>query len=162
MANEDGLSLEVLRNQRKEKKFPERGKIFLIIGVLLLQALVAYVIVKNNYPAIREYVEAYRSTGGHFIHYEDVIINPQSTTGSRYLITSLAFEFHNQQDHAIASNVQVEILDVVNMHLRMKTVDEINSLEEREKIRIELIDLANNTLGRNMVRNLFFTKYVIQ
>ncbi|MEX0779604.1 MAG: flagellar basal body-associated FliL family protein [Balneolales bacterium] len=149
-------------DEPKRNRFPRLGKFLLIIAIVIGQAVAAYFIIKNYYPDIQEVVDSYTSTGGHFIHLNDIIINPAESGGNRYLVTSLAFEFDNQGDYDRASERQAQILDRVNMHLRAKSISDLNSLEMREQIRVELKQEVDGVLEQNMVRNLFFTKYVIQ
>ncbi|MEX1136560.1 MAG: flagellar basal body-associated FliL family protein [Balneolales bacterium] len=160
--NEDEEQQFQTFDKPKRKRFPRLGKYLLFAAIVIAQAVVAYIIINNNYPAIRETVDSYRSTGGYFINLNDIIINPAESGGTRYLVTSLAFEFDNQADYDSAGERQAQILDRVNMHLRAKSISDLNSLEMREQIRVELKEEVDGVLGQKMVRNLFFTKYVIQ
>jgi flagellar basal body-associated protein FliL len=43
-----------------------------------------------------------------------------------------------------------------------RTVSELTTPKERERIRKEATDLINSSLGEISVQNLYFTKYVLQ
>ncbi|MEX0648312.1 MAG: flagellar basal body-associated FliL family protein [Balneolaceae bacterium] len=149
--------------QNKEgNKFVKAGKIFLLIILMSLQAMVAYAIVKNNYADIREKIMSMTDKGGYYFQIEDVIVNPSSSDGQRYLIASIAFEFNNKGGLTQAESLKIEILDKVNSHLNKKTVEDLGDLSQRDELKSELRNEINNLFGQKMVRNLFFTKYVIQ
>jgi flagellar basal body-associated protein FliL len=150
-------------NQKeKGKKGTGYGKIFLLVVVLLVQAAGAYAIVQKTYPDIYSYLNSFSTTGGYYFEMENLIINPKNSNGQRYLIVSLAFEFDKSSDVAKADRMKVEIVDRVNLLMIQKTTDELSSLEKRDVIKNELITAMNDLLGKKAVRNLFFTKYVIQ
>lgn len=158
--------------EEEEKKEPEpnkegnklvkAGKIFLLIILMSLQAMVAYAIVKNNYADIKEKIMSLTDKGGYYFQIEDVIVNPSSSDGQRYLIASIAFEFNNKGGLAKAESLKIEILDKVNSHLNKKTVEDLGDLSQRDELKRELRNEINDLFEQKMVRNLFFTKYVIQ
>ena len=150
-------------NQKEEgKKGTGYGKIFLLLTVLIVQGAGAYAIVQKTYPDIYTYLNSFSSTGGYYFEMDNIIINPKNSNGQRYLIVSLAFEFDKSSDVAQAEKMKVEIVDRVNLLMIQKTTDELSSLEKRDDIKNELIGAMNEVLGKSAVRNLFFTKYVIQ
>lgn len=154
---------EIALGPKKEgNKFVKAGKIFLLIILMSLQAMVAYALVKNNYADIKEKLSSLTDKGGYYFQIENVIVNPSSSDGQRYLIASIAFEFNNKGGLAEAETLKIEILDKVNAHLNRKTAEELGDLSQRDELKSELRSEINNLFGQKMVRNLFFTKYVIQ
>ncbi|PWN05183.1 flagellar basal body-associated FliL family protein [Rhodohalobacter mucosus] len=150
------------KQAEKGKKGAGFGKIFLFAIVLILQGAGAYAIVQKTYPDIYNYLNSFSSSGGYYFEMDNIIINPKNSNGQRYLIVSLAFEFDKSSDVAQAEKMKVEIVDRVNLLMIQKTTDELSSLEKRDAIKNELITAMNDLLGKSAVRNLFFTKYVIQ
>jgi flagellar basal body-associated protein FliL len=47
-------------------------------------------------------------------------------------------------------------------YLSSRTVDDLEGLKEKEKLRLGLIRTINNALGLRSVRNLYYSKYVMQ
>lgn len=144
------------------KKFSKVGKIFLVVVVIIAQGIAAFAVVKNNYSDIREIMDSMNTKGGHYFQLENIIINPAESNGNRYLVLSLAIELDTQADLGEIDQMRVEVLDKVNFLLVKKTTEELSDRNQRESIKQDLKDEINTIFNRNMVRNLYFTKYVIQ
>ncbi|MEX0769785.1 MAG: flagellar basal body-associated FliL family protein [Balneolaceae bacterium] len=148
--------------QEEGKKFSKVGKIFLVVVVIIAQGIAAFAVVKNNYADIREIMDSMNTKGGHYFQLENIIINPAESNGNRYLVLSLAIELDTQGDLSEIDQMRVEVLDTVNFLLVKKTTDELSDRDQREAIKQDLKDEINTIFNRSMVRNLYFTKYVIQ
>ncbi|MEX0994260.1 MAG: flagellar basal body-associated FliL family protein [Balneolaceae bacterium] len=148
--------------QAEGKKFSKVGKIFLVVVVMIAQGLAAFAVVKNNYADIRELVESLNPKGGYYFQLEDIIINPAETDGNRYLVLSMAIELDTSGGLSEMEQMRVEVTDKVNFLLIKKTVRELSDRNQREHIKNDLKEGINTIFNRNMVRNLYFTKYVIQ
>lgn len=162
--NQENQNEELLIEQPDQngKKSLGYGKIFLITAVLIVQAAGAFVVVQKNYPVLYSFANSFNSTGGYYFQLDNIVINPKNSHGQRYLLISLAFEFYSSKDLSKAERMNVELLDQVNLLLIQKTTNELSSLEFRDEIKSELIREMNERFDRKVVRNLFFTKYVIQ
>ena len=112
---------------------------------------------------------------------EDVIVNPAGTRGSRYLSVSIGVEM-NAPEHAEAgggeggghgggaAEAEVNPLDVKKPQLRdalinilsSKTIPELTTMEEKEKIRQEILTKFTEVLEPQPVYQIYFVDFVLQ
>jgi flagellar FliL protein len=113
---------------------------------------------------------------------EDVIVNPAGTRGSRYLSVSIGVEM-NAQEHGGgaeggeggghgggAAEAEVNPLDVKKPQLRdalinilsSKTIPELTTTEEKEKIRQEILTRFTEVLEPLPVYQIYFVDFVLQ
>lgn len=150
------------QQEGRGKIFSRYGKIFLILAVLLGQSGGAYAIINTYYDQIHSWVRSMQTRGGVYHNFEDIIINPANSGGERYLILSVSVEMQSESDQARLEQNQVRIIDQINQILSKRTADELANLQTRKEIKREIGVMINNEFDENMVRNLFFTKYVLQ
>jgi flagellar FliL protein len=112
---------------------------------------------------------------------EDVIVNPAGTRGSRYLSVSIGVEM-NAPEHGEAAGgeggghgggaaeAEVNPLDVKKPQLRdalinilsSKTIPELTTTEEKEKIRQEILTKFTEVLEPQPVYQIYFVDFVLQ
>lgn len=146
----------------KGNKISGIGKIFLVAAVIILQGVAAFSVVKGNYTEIREVVASFKPSGGYYFQLEDIIVNPAGSNGERYLVFSIAIELDNSDDLSRIEGMRAEVLDRLNFRLSQKTVRELSNQDQRMPLKEELKEELELILTGSMVRNLYFTKYVIQ
>ena len=116
---------------------------------------------------------------------EDVIVNPAGTRGSRYLSVSLGVEMNSAEEHgeegddgghggghgaAPAATEEVSPLDAKKPQLRdalinilsAKTIMELTSAEEKEKMRQEILAKFTEILEPEPVHQIYFVDFVLQ
>lgn len=145
-----------------DSKFLSFGKYFLFVVVFCVQALLAYAIVDRNYAGI---YRTFENIGGdNFAVYkmDELIVNPAGTNGQRYLVVEISMELeHSDHIELINQNIQ-RIKHNMNESLSSRTVNQLVRFEERELLRRELAVIVNREIGEHSVRNLYYTKYVMQ
>lgn len=149
-------------NGTKEKQGTNRGKIFLFIGIFLVQALIAYLIVANYYSSIYSLANSITQEKGLYYSIENLIINPAKSEGERYLIASLTIEIDGSKALAQIETQHAEVVDRINTLLSQRTVSQLNSINDRVEIKKEISMVLNELLNKKSVRNLYFTKFVMQ
>lgn len=142
--------------------FSQYGKIFLIVAILLVQGGAAYAVVNSYYTEIYEWIDNMSPEGNVYHTFENIIVNPAMSDGERYLILSLVVEVNSGADKALLEQKRAKIIDKVNLILTKRNANELGDLDERENIKQEIGIMINETLDKKAVRNLFFTKYVLQ
>ncbi|MEX0944448.1 MAG: flagellar basal body-associated FliL family protein [Balneolaceae bacterium] len=160
MANVDESTDDV--KIKKRSNFLPNGKYFLIVLVLVIQVLVAYTIVDKNYEKIYNVVQSQNESVPVSFQMNDLIVNPAGSQGKRYLVVEISLE--------LESEASIELIDLnlqrvkhnVNESLAARTVEQLVQYREREVLRMEIRNVINQTVGENSVRNLYFTKYVMQ
>ena len=137
------------------------GKIFLLVLILIGQAYLAYVIVDAYYPSLYAKQSVEEPPVLSMYQMEQMVVNPANTNGRRYLLIEISLEMnieHIPMMETIIPKVEQDMMET----LSSRTVTQLTTSDEREKLRTELSDIVNTSLGENSVQNLYFTKYVLQ
>lgn len=138
------------------------GKIFLITGIVLVQIAAAYTLVNGFYPEISNFTAGFESSGGVYYEFDNIIINPANSNGERYLIMSITIELNDGSALGTLDARKAEVQDRINTVMSNHSASELNSLAKRDLIKKELGIVINEVIDKKSVRNLFFTKYVLQ
>lgn len=142
--------------------FGKLGKVFLIIGIVLVQAAGSYALVSGFYPEISKFTAGFESEGGVYYTIENIIINPAESNGERYLIMSITVELNGGGVLEVLNTKKAEVLDRINTVMSNYTAEQLGSLENRDSIKKQVGIVINDIVNKKSVRNLFFTKYVLQ
>ena len=93
---------------------------------------------------------------------ENLVLNPASSGGSRYLLMSIAIESADAKAVAALTLRDAELKDLILTTLSKKTVDELSDVAGREHIKTELISAITERFGKAAVKQLYFPQFVIQ
>lgn len=146
----------------KSSIFLPYGKYFLIALVLVIQVLAAYTLVDKNYEKIYEIVQSKNEPVPVAFLLDELIVNPAGSQGKRYLVVEISLELESETSIALVQQNLQKVKHNVNESLAARTVDQLVQYREREVLRMEIINVINQSIEENSVRNLFFTKYVMQ
>lgn len=146
----------------KSSIFLPYGKYFLIALVLVIQVLAAYTLVDKNYEKIYEIVQSKNKPVPVAFLLDELIVNPAGSQGKRYLVVEISLELESETSIALVQQNLQKVKHNVNESLAARTVDQLVQYREREVLRMEIINVINQSIEENSVRNLFFTKYVMQ
>ena len=138
------------------------GNIFLIVAILLSEAIVAYTLVALYYPNMYEMVYDRPPDMGGFYKIEDITVNPAETEGQRFLVVSIGIQVREPEDIELIQRKEVVVRDAINTLLSRRTVEQLSELETRRKLKQEIGIMINQIIERQSVKNLFFTEYVMQ
>ncbi len=138
------------------------GKIFLLAVGITSQVILAYYIVGHNYKSIHKYLYPEKKVPGVFYEIKDIVVNPANTKGERYLLISLGIELKDQQSLEVMKNNNPVIRDRIITTLSKYSVGQLSSYNGREDLKKTLLKTLNQIKTGNVVRNLFFTEYVMQ
>lgn len=143
-------------------KFLSIGKYFLVILFFVGQGYLAYAIVDKYYPEVYETMNA--KSPDDFGTYEvgELVVNPANTNGKRYLLVEISVELDDKEHISKLDNNKMKLKQEVIETLSKRTIPELVKVEERDSLRYELIDVINSVIEVRSVRNLYFTKYVMQ
>ncbi|MEL7833596.1 flagellar basal body-associated FliL family protein [Fodinibius sp. Rm-B-1B1-1] len=153
-----------IKDKKKSKQliFRRFGKYFLILFLVLGQAFVAYSIIDKNYDAIYSYTQNLIPEERGKAEMKEIIINPADTNGQRYLLVQLSLELDNKDDLELIEEHRSKIRNNIIKYLSAKTVSELQGIKGKEDLRVELIQLINQAIDSRSVRNLYYSKYVMQ
>lgn len=123
-------------------------------------------------PALAARAEAApkKSKGGHggegeatTMHVVDnLVVNPASSGGSRFLLTSIALLAPDADAAAEMKARDLEIRDAFIMVLGTLTVDELTNMELRPEIIRQLLAATRHLMGPEMVTRILLPQFVIQ
>ena len=143
-------------------KFLPFGKYFLILLVLASQAFLAYKIVDSNYGKVFEVVDDLTAPEEGSYMMEELIVNPSGSNGKRFLVVEISLELYDVTHTELIESKKQRIKHNMLEVLSSRTVQQLSELSEREKLRSELAAVTNRVIGKRSVRNLYYTKYVMQ
>ncbi len=96
---------------------------------------------------------------------DDIVVNPAGTNGTRYLSTSIGLEYKVSKEkghEAGLESVTPVIRDVLIALLTSKTMDQLSSIEGKEKLREEILTNVNTAIKPDSVYRIYFVDYVLQ
>ncbi len=153
-------------NSRKSRferlNFLAIGKYFLLLVIIAGMALAAYKIIDRNYEKIYLFIETIGEGETVTYQMDELIVNPAGTQGKRFLVVELSVELPNESYIERFDKNKQEIRHHMNESLSARTVDQLITFEEREILRRELAGIIDRSLGEHSVRNLYYTRYVMQ
>ncbi|MAO63677.1 MAG: hypothetical protein CL666_01625 [Balneola sp.] len=143
-------------------KFLSIGKYFLVILFFVGQGVLAYAVVDKFYPKV--YRSMNEKTPADFATYEleELVVNPANTNGKRYLLVEISLELSDQTHISVLQAKNNRLKQELIETLSIRTIPELVKVETRDELRLELIHVINSIIEERSVRNLYFTKYVMQ
>jgi flagellar FliL protein len=148
--------------KKESSKGAAIGKIFLLVAILAVQGILAYKLVAANYEGIYKSMNAEEPDDIGYFDLEPLVVNPAKTNGKRYLMVEISLELKNKEHIPILEANSMKIQESMIEALSSKTVGQLVNAEIRMNLREELSGIINETIGEPSVRNLYFTKYVMQ
>lgn len=146
----------------KSSKFLTIGKYFLLLAGIIFQIGAAYTLVDENYERI--YVSIFGGLPDFTAEYqlEDIVVNPARSNGQRFLVLGMSLELYHHDHIMLLERNMTRIKENMQRIVATRTVNELVMFEEREKMREEMIREINDITGVTSVRNLYFTRYIMQ
>jgi len=143
-------------------KFLSRGKYFLLVILILSQAVGAYVLIDEHYTNI--YLLIFGDPPDYSTTYmlEEIIANPSGGNSPRFLVVEIGIVLSHHDHVELVEHNMMLIKDRLNEVIAARTSRELMQYEIREELRRELALEVNQAIGVRSVRNLYFTKYVMQ
>lgn len=162
--NDEKKSKKKKKKKRRggSSKFLTIGKYFLVLLFFATQGLLAYLLVDEYYPMVYEQMN--KKTPADFVTYqmEELVVNPANTNGKRYLMVEISLELDDKTIIPVIEQHKLRLKQDIMETLSARSIPELVKVSERDQLRIELITLINSVIGARSVRNLYFTKYVMQ
>jgi flagellar FliL protein len=159
-------------------------KVAVIAVVAMVAVVAAYLVtIKVLKPmmatdpnAVQEQVEAADENkpepGGHeeagnnneevLFEIDQIIVNPASTVGSRFLSCSVAFELKDSEDLGRFESREIKIRDALITILSARTVDELADARLREPLRRQILARINKLTEPAEAQAVYFKDFVLQ
>jgi flagellar FliL protein len=93
---------------------------------------------------------------------ENLVLNPASSGGSRFLLLTVAIEVGTAKAGEDFKNREAELRDIILTALGVKTVEELTEIARREQFKTELKTAINAKFGKKAVKSLYFPQFVVQ
>lgn len=172
--------------EEKKKEIKEggggKGLFFGVIGgIILINAVVAFLLVQSTRPKNTEEIEAKAKADSVKTAGEEstkmgattaeapieATVNIAGTDGERFLKASVIFEWDEVQYPQLAVELEKrapKFKDLLIDHMSKLTLIEVTEPDAKEKIRKDLLRLVNNTLPPKLgeIKEVYFTQFIIQ
>lgn len=102
------------------------------------------------------------ATQGEIIRFENIVVNPSGTMGSRYLSTTIGLEVTDEAGRLAVTAAEPMIKDALITHLSSKTIDELTDAAAREGMRTAIRDMVNTVIAPQKINAVFFLDFVLQ
>jgi flagellar FliL protein len=152
-----------------------RGKQLLIIGAAVVLALVIgaagawFFLGSEAKPPNGKPSDQAASNGGEQAQepgelYElpGFVVNLARSGRTRYLKTTIQLELDGKTVVNKAKERQPQVRDALIILLSNQSVDSLQSMQGKYELKRQIVARLNNVLGKDAVRNVYFTEFVIQ
>ena len=93
---------------------------------------------------------------------DSFIVNLSDQGGKRYLRITMGLELGDPKFAEELTKRLPQIRDSILMILPSRKVDELQTTEGKNSLRTEIISNLNELLGKEIVKKIYFTEFVIQ
>jgi flagellar FliL protein len=93
---------------------------------------------------------------------KDLIINPAGTNGTRFLLTTVGLEVPSVELKAELEQKEIQTRDILNSVLTSKGLEELTIPQFKETLRKEILEKLNANLKTGKIKNVYFSKFIIQ
>ena len=171
---------EAIQQTAVEKPAGKSKKLVIIAAVVLVQLVAAYFLIgfflkhngsnsqaeASNLPG-KQAAEYQRgaSTDPNFDHVyvvKDLVVNPAGTNGLRFLLTTIGLEVTSEETVKELEKRDVQIHDSIIGILTSKTLPELDDMNTRDSLKVEIKRKINSDLVSGKVLNVYFSKFIIQ
>ena len=97
-----------------------------------------------------------------FFRLDPLIVNPAGSNGERYLKASIALEMHDDTVMAELEKRLPQIKNQINNVLSSKSIKQMQTGEDREKLKREILNHINGVLVTGRLSNVYFEEFVYQ
>lgn len=132
------------------------------VGPMLAQRLTAEHLGAVSVPEASTPVRAPSEEPGVIYQLENLVVNPASSQGTRFLVATLAVELDGPVTAAELERREAEARDAVLRVLGSKTVAELSDISTRESLKSELLDTLAGVVRVGEMRRLYLPQFVIQ
>lgn len=93
---------------------------------------------------------------------KDLIINPAGTNGTRFLLTTVGLEVPSVEIKTELEQKEIQTRDILNSVLTSKGLEELTVPQFKETLRKEILEKLNANLKTGKIKNVYFSKFIIQ
>ena len=101
-------------------------------------------------------------SGGQLVTLDSFVVNLSDPMGRRYLKTTLDVEVANAAAAAELTAAMPKVKDTLLLLLSSKSFADISSMDKKIELKNDIVSRLNQIIGKNKVRNVYFTEFVVQ
>lgn len=156
-----GKEAEEIKNSRPFMKWVKLG---IVIAGLLGEAYGANAIMNAYYPKIYKYLNSPSDETENIFEISNLIVNPEvpSNENPHFLVVSLGINLKDKEDINVLKNREAMAKDAIISVLSKYKVDYLRNPLNKEGLKQDIGIVVNRVLEKKAVKNLYFTKFVIQ
>ena len=159
---------------RKPGIFSPRNIIIVVVGVGLSSVLAVLTVGNYIAPSIEQRVaeqeQAEVAESGEstyleklaFFKLEPLIVNPAGSDGERYLKAAITLEMYEEEIRLELEKRLPQIKNQINNILSSKSIEQVQTNEDKEKLRREILNHVNGMLVTGRISNVYFEEFVYQ
>lgn len=110
----------------------------------------------------KEHGKGEKGEGGRIFKLENLIVNPAGSEGSRFLMTSVAFEVETEAAEAALKSHDVQVRDLVVTRLESQTMQMLTRPFARDSIKRRLAEAVVPLVGPKAKVTVYLPQFVIQ
>lgn len=100
--------------------------------------------------------------GGQLVTLDSFVVNLSDPMGRRYLKTTMDVEVANAAAAAELAAAMPRVKDTLLLLLSSKSFEDISSMDKKIELKNDIVSRLNQIIGKNKVRNVYFTEFVVQ
>ena len=135
--------------------------VYFITATFLVKSAPASNIDENGEVISEEEADEEPAEAQKIYNIEDLIINPSGTNGQRLLLLSIGFGVVDDEKLNILKENDVVIKDLVINTVSQKTLGMLSKIELKDSLKVELAKKVNEAFPKVKIKNVYFSKYLI-
>lgn len=143
-----------------KKKFPFKIVLMAVLGVAIISGAGFYLFKKGNSGPSGPSVKQKQEEASPLIALDPFILNLADP--GRFLKMTLEVEVAGPDGATLVNTRKAQLRDAIITLLGNKTSDDISTADGKMQLKDELILRINQELGRPVIKNVYFTEFVMQ
>lgn len=145
----------------EKKKKPKALLIILLVLVLISASLIGYLFLRNK--QLSDIVKVIKPDKEYTLLLNQFIVNLQTEDDRKsYLKVQIALMYTDKKAGKMISSNESKIRDVILKNILEKSPEDILDEENIVKFKKEIISNINNALKDEIVKDVYFTDFIIQ
>lgn len=163
---------ETQAGQAPKESFNIKKILMISVPIVLVQiVLIYFIFVKFIAPSVdqpKKSEENHQETSNaeteqtQVLVIKDIIVNPAGTNGTRFLLTTIGLEVPSPEIKTELEQKEVQTRDILISVLTSKGLEELNAPQFKEALRKEILEKINSVLKKGKIKNVYFSKFIIQ
>ncbi|MGI6711706.1 MAG: flagellar basal body-associated FliL family protein [Bacillota bacterium] len=144
-----------------QKKSGKR-KIIIICLMVFVLTVAVNVMVFSNKTVLKAWSKHLKADEVDILSFEEVLVNLSDINYSHYLKTSIVLEYQGKKLGKELNDKTYRVKDTIIKVLRKKSTEDLDTAEEINKLKKELLTQINTQLKEGKVDSVYFEDFIIQ